>query len=217
MGQLTVKSDNIFFRRNTVYDYIEAVDAVSGEVVCVQQDYNENVILGKMDALVEVEVDGKTMLIQKGLSLSPTYRPSNSKYSRPLADLILQAITEGEGVTKACAKFGISYATLMRWAEKNEEFGKALDKVRAYRAEATHDKILDIAKDLETKQLNKTQVEALKAAGDFHKWSAEKSSPQKYGGKVEKGQAGAVSIIIQTGISRVEEPITVEVEHESQE
>jgi hypothetical protein len=211
MQSLTVDPRNVFYRLNSVHGYVEVVDAASGEVLAVQNDYNENFILGKMDDLLEVKIDDKTILMQKGINL-PTYRPATSKFSKPLADILIQRVIEGEGITKACAALGIGYSTVMRWAEKHEDFGKELDKARAYRAEQTHDKIMEIAKDLETKQLNKTQVEALGKAADILKWSAEKSSPSKYGGKVDKGGSGAVSIIIQTGISR-EEPQQGEVIH----
>jgi transposase len=206
MQQLTVDPKNIFYRRNAVYGYMEAVDAVSGEVLAVQKDYNENFILGKMDDLIEVEIDGKTLLMQKGISLGE-YRPINSKFSKPLADMILQAITNGDSITKSCKDFGVGYATLMKWAESNEEFGKELDKARAYRAEMAHDKLVEMANELQTKEMSKTKVEAMGKAADILKWSAEKSSPNKYGNKQEKNGNGAVSIIIQTGITR--EPETI--------
>lgn len=209
MLQLTVDPKNIFYRRNTIYNYIECVDALSGEVLVVQEDYNENFILGKMDALVEVTFGDKTILMQKGMSLSE-YRPINSKFSKPLADLIVQSVIEGKGITKACKEFGIAYSTITRWAGQNEEFAKELEMARRNRAEVIHDKLMDIASDLETKQMNKTQVEALGRAADILRWSAEKSDSQKFGNKVDKGVSSAVNIIIQTGISR-EEPVTVEI------
>jgi transposase len=213
MQALTVDPKNIFYRRNAIYNYIEVVDAESGTVLAVQNDYNENVLLGKMDDLLEVTIGDKTLLMQRGMTLSE-YKPISHKYSRPLADLIVQAIVEGLGVTKACEKFGVGYSTFMRWCEKVPELGQEIDKAKTYRAEKSHDKIMEIADTLETKQLNKTQVDALKAAGDLHKWSAEKSSPQKFGNSKDKPNQGALQIIINTGISR-EEPTTVEVIDES--
>jgi acyl-CoA reductase-like NAD-dependent aldehyde dehydrogenase len=208
MQSLTVDPRNIFYRINSVHGYIEVVDAASGEVLSVQNDYNENFILGKMDDLVEVKIDDKTILMQKGMNLG-TYRPVNSKFSKPLADLILQEIMEARGtasgITKACAKFGVTYSTLMRWAEKNEEFAKELDKAKRYRADKIHDEIADIAHELATRDMNKTKVEALGKAADILKWSAEKSDPNRFGNAKEKAAQGAVQIIIQTGISR-EEP-----------
>lgn len=214
MQSLTLDPQNIFYRTNVVYGYVEVVDAVSGQVLAVQQDYNENFILGKMDDLLEVDIDGQKILMQKGMTLS-TYKPVNSRFSRPLADLILQEIIEnGTGITRACKKFGVGYSTLMNWADKNEDFGKALDRAKRYRADKTHDEVMDIAEDLKSKTLNKTQVEALKAAADLKKWSAEKSDPHRFGNSKEKAAQGAVQIVINTGISR-EEPTTVEVIDES--
>lgn len=215
MQEIATSHKNLFYRRNAVYGYIEVVDSVSGEVLAVQNDYNENFILGKMDDLIKVEIDGKELLIQKGMTLG-TYKPINSKYSKPLGDLIIQAIIEGEGVTKACQKFGVSYSTVMKWAMAHEEFGKALDLARAHRAEKTHDDITDIAHRLQTEDMNKTKVEALGKAADILKWSAEKSSPQKYGNSKEKVGQGAVQIVINTGINREEpQPVTVEVQGET--
>lgn len=217
MHELTVDPKNIFYRRNSVYGYIEVVDAASGEVLAVQNDVNENVILGKLDDLLKVEVDGKTLYMQKGISLPTTYKPINSKFSRPLADLIMQEMMDsGMGITKACEKYGVTYSTLMRWSETYPDFGKELDKAKRYRADKSHDHVMGIAKDLETKQMNKTQVEALRAAADLHKWSAEKSDPHRFGNSKEKAAQGAVQILIQTGISR-EEPVTVEVSSDIQD
>lgn len=197
---------------------METVDAVSGEVLAVQNDVNENFILGKLDDLVKVEIDGKTILVQKGMSLEATYIPKNSKYSRPLGDFIIQDIIEGMGLTKACTKHGITYPTLMRWAENFPEFGKELDKARRYRADATHDKIVDLVDKLtgpNAGSITKTQVEAIGKAADILKWSAEKSDPTRFGNKQDKGGNGAVNIIIQTGIDRTApESIKAEVVHE---
>lgn len=181
---------------------METVDALSGEVIAVQKDYNESFILGKMDELIEVTIDGKTILMQKGMSLSAQYTPKNSKFSRPLADLIVQEMIEGMGITKACLKYGISYSTLMKWAEAFPEFGKELDTAKKYRADQTHDRIVDMVERLTKEQMNKTQVEALGKAADLLKWSAEKSDPIRFGSKADKGGNGAINIIIQTGIDR---------------
>lgn len=193
---------------------METVDAVSGEVLAVQNDVNENFILGKMDELIQVEINGKTILMQKGMTLSSTYVPANSKYSRPLGDLIIQDIVEGMGITKACVKFGITYSTLMRWTETHPDFGKDLDKAKRYRADQTHDKIVDLVDRLTKEQLNKTQVEAIGKAADILKWSAEKSDPNRFGNKHEKGQQGVTNIIIQTGIDRSAPETIIEVVHE---
>lgn len=212
MKAITTEEQNIFHRRNIQYGYMETVDALSGEVLAVQSDYNESFILGKSDELIQVTIGDKTILMQKGMSLSANYTPKNSKFSRPLADLIVQEIIEGMGITKACQKYEVPYNTLMRWSEDFPEFGKALDKAKRYRADATHDRIVEFVNDLTTKQLNKTQVEAIGRAADLLKWSAEKSDPQRFGNKADKGPQGVTNIIIQTGISR--EPVTIEVKSE---
>lgn len=194
---------------------METVDALSGEVLAVQNDFNESFILGKMDNLIQVEIDGKTILMQKGMTLSDKYSPTNSKFSRPLADLIVQEIIGGMGITKACVKYGITYPTLMRWAETYPDFGKELDTAKRYRADSTHDQIVDLVQRLTKEQLNKTQVEAIGKAADILKWSAEKSDPNRFGNKNDKGQQGVTNIIIQTGIDRTTPTtITAEVVHE---
>lgn len=213
MKELVLDPKNLTFRLNTVYNYYEAVDCVSGEVVAVQNDLNENVLLGKMDDLIKAEVDGRTIYFQKGISIE-SYKVPSLKFSRPLGDLIIQEIMEGKSPKKACKKYGIQFSTMMKWTLSNPEFGEAYNLALKARAEEEHEKLLDIAEDLEKGGMSKTDVEATKVAAEIRKWSAEKSDPQRYGGKIEKGQQGAVQIIINTGISRdVPEPVTVEVEH----
>jgi hypothetical protein len=214
MKAITTEEQNLFHRRNIQYGYMETVDSVSGEVIAVQSDYNESFILGKMDELIQVTIGDKTILMQKGMSLSANYVPKNSSFSRPLADIIVQEITEGLGITKACSKYNITYSTLMNWAEKYPDFGKELDKAKRYRADATHDKIVDLVEKLSLAK-TKTEVEAIGKSADILKWSAEKSDPQRFGNKADKGPQGVTNIIIQTGISReAPQPVTVEVIHE---
>ena len=214
MQAITTESQNIFHRLNIQYGYVETVDALSGEVIAVQQDVNEDFIFGKREGLIEVTIDGKTILMQKGMSLSTSYAPKNSKFSRPLGDLIIQEIIGGMGITKACKKYDITYPTLMNWTESHPEFGKALDKAKRYRADKTHDDIVDLVSRLTAPdfKMNKTQVEAIGKAADLLKWSSEKSDPTRYGNKQDKGGNGAINIIIQTGIDRsAPETVTAEV------
>lgn len=215
MKSLTIDPKNIFYRTNTVYGYIEVVDAVSGEVLAVQQDYSENFILGKMDALIKADINGREVYFQKGISI-PEYKPPSLGFSRPLADILLEDVTEGTPIAKACKKRGISYSTVMRWAKINTQFGEELETAKRYAADIIHNKITDLAEKLETDTtLNKTRADAIGKAADILKWSAEKSDPNRYGNRQDKNTNNAVQIIIQTGISREpEEPKTIEVVNE---
>lgn len=212
MQELTIDSKNIFYRRNLTHGYMEVVDAVSGEVLAVQKDYNENFRLGLHDQLIKAEVDGKTIYFQKGIS-AETYKAPVLSFSKPLADLIIQTITEGSTLKKACEKYGVQYSTIMKWSKLVPEFGEALDEARRLSAEMVHDEVMDEAKEMLKGNMTKGELESKRAALDLMKWSAEKRDPNRFGNKQEKAAPGAVQIVIQTGISR--EPTTIEVKDES--
>lgn len=215
MSNLTIDSKNIFYRRNSSHGYYEVVDAVSGTVLAVQKDYNENFVLGLFDQMIEAEIDGKKVYFQKGMNPS-NYKPPVLSYCKPLADLIVQEIMEGETTLKeACKKFGVQYSTIAKWAKEVPQFGEALDEARRLSAEMVHDDIQAEAKEMLKGNMTKGELESKRAALDLMKWSAEKRDPNRYGNKVEKSAPGAVQIIIQTGISR--EPTTVEVKENKDE
>lgn len=199
--QLTIDSKNLFYRKNLSHGYYEVVDSISGQVLAVQKDYNENFRLGMFGEMIQATIDGKEVYFQKGIN-PENYKPPVLSYSKPIADLILQEVTEGATLKKACEKFGIQYSTVMKWAKKVQDFGEALDEARRLSAEMVHDEVMDEAKEMLKGNMSKGELESKRAALDLMKWSAEKRDPNRFGNKQEKSAPGAVQIVIQTGISR---------------
>jgi hypothetical protein len=206
--ELTVDSQNIFYRWNEHYKVVEAVDAVSGEVLAIQQDFHEEHILNP-DRMIKVNLDGKDMLIQKGMTLS-TYIAPRLNYSKPVADIILQRVSSGMTLKKACQGLSVSPNTIYNWCDKIPSFGESLNKAKLVRAEMVQDTILETAEELASGNLTKGEIDGKVRAAELLKWSAEKDSPNRFGNKKDSGNNGATVIQIITGVTR-DETITVEV------
>ncbi len=207
MSILQVQSKNVRYRKN-VLGLIEMVDDLSGEVLAVQKELRP----GMPDAeMRQVEIDGKTYMVQKGIDLHAA--PQTDTYNALLGDLIIEAIEEGETLKRVLSQPGFPrYSTILLWAEKHQKFGERLTRARKARAEMIHDEIVEISEKFRDGSLTKGQVEAFEKAANLLKWSAEKSDPQRFGTAKAEANVGGVSIIIQTGISR--EPLIVEVKDE---
>jgi hypothetical protein len=187
---------------------VEAVDALSGEVLAIQQDFHEEHILNP-DRMLKVTLDGREMLIQKGMTIS-TYIAPRLNYSKPIADIVLQRVSEGMTMKKACAGLNVSPSTVLNWCDKIPSFGEALNKARLVRAEGVQDTIIETAEELATGNLTKGEMEGKVKAAELLKWSAEKDSPNRFGNKKDSGNNGATVIQIITGVTR-DESVTVEV------
>ncbi len=210
MKELTVDSKNIFYRWNENYRIIEAVDALSGVVLALQQDYHQDHILNP-ENMIKVILDGKEMLIQKGMTLS-TYAHPKLNYSKPIADIVVQRVSEGMTVSKAVKGMGVSAATVLGWCDRIPSFGEDLARARLIRAEGVQDRIIDTAEEMLAGTLTKGELDSKSKGTDILKWSIEKDSPNRFGNKKEVGNNGATIIQIITGIDREEKPIvTVEV------
>lgn len=208
MTELTVKSENIFYRWNEHYRVVEAVDAVSGEVLAIQQDFHEEHILNPA-SMIKVNLDGKEMYIQKGMTVSGYVAP-RLNYTKPVADIVLQRIAEGMTMKNACKGLGVNPATVYNWCDKIPSFAEALNKAKLVRAESVHDTILETAEELSTGNLTKSEVDGKVRAAELLKWSAEKDSPNRFGNKKDNGGSNATVIQIITGVTR-DETVTVEV------
>lgn len=214
MTELTVKSENIFYRWNEHYRVVEAVDAVSGEVLAIQQDFNEEHIFNP-SSMMKITLDGKEMLIQKGMTVSGYVAPKLS-YSKPIADIVLQRIADGYTMKKSCEGLNINPATVYNWCDKIPSFAEALNKARLVRAESVQDSILETAQELSSGNLTKSEVEGKVKAAELLKWSAEKDSPARFGNRKESNGNNATIIQIVTGVTR-DEAITVEVSNDKKD
>lgn len=210
MREVSLSAKDIFYRTNSM-GLVEAIDAVSGEVLSVENSYNSNHYLNRLDDLIKVTLDdGSIIYSSKGLSLDG-YKKSNYSFSKPIADVIAQQISEGKTMSAILKQEGMpSYSTVLRWLRSNSEFKADIEEARIARAEVTHDEIVDIAHTLP--DVSEIDSEKLMKKAQLLKWSAEKSDPARFGGKGKEQQTGAVQIIINTGISREE---VIEVKNES--
>jgi hypothetical protein len=178
---------------------IEIIDELTGDVVAIQSS-TDDLLKGKRERLVEYTLeDGTIVLIEKGMSLDRISKKSYA-YSKVLADIICQEVTEGAPLTKLCKEDKYpSYATVCRWRRDHDDFNKALVMAYKFRADYYADKVLEEAEDTLTKDdaaVQKVKVDALK-------WSAEKGNPERYGNKVKLlGDAAPIHLMIDTGIDR---------------
>lgn len=222
--------DNTFPYLNTETGLIEIIDAVSGEVVAIQES-RENLLKEKADRLVQVQMeDGRTVWLERGLDPGKVHPSKKYFYSRFTMELICQQIVEGKSLTKICQEPGMPpYRVLCRWRREHEEAEEMINQARQDRAENFHDKIIeeateryyqrdkdgDLKRDIETGdpiegtpsaewiQQKKLRVDALK-------WAAEKGNPGRFGNttKVINEGVATVRLIVETGIRRPEDTIT---------
>ncbi len=210
---LSVNTENIFYRWNEHYKIIEAVDAVSGKVIALQTDYNDEHILNP-ENMLKINLDGRELLVQKGMSIVEYNQPRLS-YSKPAADIILQRIAEGDTLSKAIKGTSISRSVFLNWCDKIPSLADALNKARSVRAEILQDTIMETADEMSGGTMTKGELEGKTKAVEIMKWAAEKDSPARFGSKKDTGQTGATVIQIITGVTR-DEPVTIEVKNEQQ-
>lgn len=162
-------------------------DVSTGETKSVDLETGEMVILG--DSMTE---------------------SGNFRYSWQMGMLICNYVREGKSIAAIGRLNDMPAAALIyRWSAIRQDFREALDAAKTDRAEYYHDKVLEITEGI----TEKDDVPVAKVKIDTYKWAAEKGNPAKFGAKASnKIDAGAVTIIVNTGIQR-EEVIEVEVEH----
>jgi len=190
--KLSIKTEDIFYRWNEHYKVIEAVDSVSGKVVALQEDYNEEHLLNP-ENMIQVTLDGGDILIQKGMSVSGYIAP-RLNYSKPVADIVLQRVSDGATLKEALKGINIKVSTVLSWCDKIPSFGEALAKARLYRAESIQDTILETAREMHEGVMSKAELEGKGKAVDILKWALEKDSPNRFGSKKESSGTSATII-----------------------
>lgn len=186
------------FTRVNKSGLLEVVDEDSGEVVAVQKSYDADLFADKRDQLLEYEIDGKKVLVERGINLDSVHS-GGPTYSNFLADIICQRVAEGDTFVKICAEPNMpSYGTLTRWRRQHTHFDEMLEQARADRAEFFHDSVIKSAEEVKTKDDAVIQ----KAKMDAYKWAAEKGNPDKFGNRTKiSGDKGApLQLIIDTGV-----------------
>lgn len=183
------------FARTNSRGLIEIVDMHTGRVVCVQASVHDHLQV-KFENLTKIETPQGPVWIEKGLDLGLAYKVKAIPFSQVIADLICEAIVNGDSLKTAIHRISpdLDYSTISRWKREHPEFKLELEQAQKDRTEAQHDEVLQIAKE---KGRPTTQIEALK-------WSAEKNNPEKFGNKTKVvGDANAPVVFqINTGIDR---------------
>jgi len=191
-----------FFTHINKDGLMETVDAVSGRVIQVENVVTPEMELGRREGFTKVMHEGQEVLVPTGMNIE-SYKPSKVKFNKVVADIICDHVAGGEGITKICKRPGYpSYSIVRRWMRENESFAMAINEARRARAECLYDEIMDQVEDVEN--LSKDELAALKLKIDTMKWGAGVNDGETFGNKKDNNsaQAGAVQIVVNTGIVR---------------
>jgi hypothetical protein len=129
---------------------------------------------------------------------------NHTQFDAMTADMIVEKIAEGMSLKELTLlpEFP-SRATINFWRRSVPEFESRLEDARRYRAEYYHDHALTLADEIcdrDSATVNKVKI-------DTYKWAAEKNDPARYGKKEDSSSnTGNITVIIDTGISKVEVP-----------
>jgi len=192
------------FARTNDDGLIEIVDEMTGQILAIQESYKD-LFTNSRDQLIKHEMpDGKTIYIEKGVSLDRIKNTSQHIYSTTLASIICQKVTEGMSLTKLCKEPGMPpYYVLAKWRAKISEFKDMLKQARLDRADMFRDKVIDAAEE----DVKKDEAHMQKAKIDAYKWSAEKDNAEVYGNKTKVvGDSNApLRLIVETGVPIIEQ------------
>lgn len=121
-------------------------------------------------------------------------------YNQETADKVLQGLSEGKSLRKACAGL-VDPSYLLRWTEENPEFGQQYTRVRARAYEMLADELVEISDDSTNDTIvtedgkvvtNQEVVARSRLRVDTRKWMLAKMLPKVYGEKLEL--AGVVNV-----------------------
>lgn len=181
---------------------IRQYDMVTGQILAVIGD--PDTIDKFPEELIQIEHEGKMLLVQKNLPLEGLFREA-MKFQPILGDLICKEVANGLSPKKVLEKMNIDYDVYARWRRQNKEFAQALNQALQDRADYLADCALEEAHDASPTpggaQKAKLIVDTL--------WkSAEVANAQRYSSrvKVDSGPNHATVIVIETGIRRVGDP-----------
>ena len=97
-------------------------------------------------------------------------------------------------------------AVIMHWAAKDEAFRQCLDQARRFRAEHYADKVAGIAETVDEDSSKSAKVKI-----DSWRWLAEIGDKERFSNQKVTEQASVVNIVFNTGITREEKPVTIEI------
>lgn len=155
----------------------------------------------------------ETICLETGEVISKEHADlSRYKFNSELATLVCQKVREGGTFKKVCADLNIDLAVLHYWQRAYPHFANEIRLARLDRADYYHDKVLEEAENVQTKD----DVIVAKFKVDQYKWAAEKGNPDAYGAKTQV--SGSIEnkvsmIVLNTGIKRIKPDIEVQYEH----
>lgn len=143
--------------------------------------------------------------IETGKKYDPVeYHLTANEYSPLMADVICEQIREGKTLQAVCQEQGMPSATRFYiWLSLHPELRIKYEQARKQRADRFHDKALEIALAMPSKDM----VPGAKLAIDTLKWAAEKANPDYYGKKETEGPKGtSINITLHTGVLDAQAP-----------
>jgi hypothetical protein len=192
--------------KNEATGLYETYDLVTGDLLVAQAETTQ----WDLSELTEVEIDGKKILVQRGVDFSRLTSRKQHVYSREIIDVICTKVASGESLTKILKDPVLpSISILSAWRKAHPWIDVALKQAYEMRAEHHRDRALDIA---ETEAESKLELENQKKEIDIHKWCAVQDAPHRFGNRSnEEVERRAPVYIINTGIVREEPKETKEI------
>ena len=128
-------------------------------------------------------------------------------YSQVTCDHILNLVAAGKTLSQIGLMEGLpTYNVIQNWLREYPEFRQKMKVAREVRAEAYHDKIVELVDTVEEDTAKRDRVKL-----DALKWAAQVNNPEVYGNQTKVvGSAPAVQIIIETGVPREEKAVEAE-------
>ncbi len=173
-------------------------DIASGEVL---QMLGPDALISKMPMeLAEIErADGVKVLVQRNVSLDVNaVGKGGRRYSPILADLMCQAIANGDSPLTVAEKYDVRYALLSAWKRRYPEFAEKFNQALQDRADFLADRAL-----IEAEAAPETMAGTAKAklVVDTLWRSAEVANAKKYSPRMKLDSAVTVpiQIVIETG------------------
>lgn len=158
--------------------------------------------------------------LRTGKKYEPYLPVRQGEFCNTTADLICNAIREGDSLKQVCKENNIPISVFYAWLSVYPEFKMRYNDARVQRSDYHFHKAVDVAETALT--ATKDEIPGIKVVVDTHKWAAEKSDPERYGTRKTEIEINQPSVIVlNTGIDRegapsIEEllrkkdPVTVE-------
>lgn len=118
-----------------------------------------------------------------------------------IIELVLQRLTEGESLRKACLEAKIAPSTFLGWVDAEDDLTERYARARATGADLEFDKLEEMAAEpppLNDKgQVDSGWVQWKRMQIDTAKWTLSKKRPERYGDRIDVTSNGkAVGLAI---------------------